>query len=373
VDFSLNGDSLDARVVKESSTAYSTVLRERIIAALPPSPTSAAEICQLDVLIGDEFAKAASTVADDPYSVDLIVSHGQTMYHWVDGAHARGSLQVGQAAVIAEALGAPVLADIRSRDIAAGGHGAPLVSILDELLLRDREGRSGALNLGGISNITVVEAGHVTSAYDIGPANALIDAAVREHGLHPAGYDAGGAIARQGTVSPALLDMLLQDPYYGLPAPKSTGKELFHPRYVTEAIEASGSSPSPVDIVTTLTRLTIDTVVAAVRAEGLSSLLVSGGGCRNETLMEGITSALPEVAIQKTDAIGLPSDAKEAVAFALIGWLSWHGLPGAVPAATGARRATILGSFTPGALGLSLPTPLESSPRTIRLRTPDSA
>lgn len=369
VDFSLSGSTLEATVVVESSTSYSTDLRERIIASLPPGSTSASEICQLDILVGREFARAAQLLLGDDHAVDLVVSHGQTIYHWVEGVHARGSLQIGQPAVIAETLGAPVIADIRSRDIAAGGHGAPLVSILDELLLRDRPGRHGALNLGGIANITVVNDGQVTRAYDIGPANALIDAAVREHDLNPAGYDSQGAIARRGSVVEPLLATLLDDPYYALPAPKSTGKELFHPHYVAEALQASGVSPAPADLVATLTQLTIETVVAAVRAEELASLIVSGGGCRNQTLMEGIATALPEVSIETTDAIGLPPDAKEAVAFALIGWLSWHGLPGAVPAATGARRGAILGSFTPGNRELVLPAPLELPPRAIRLTT----
>ena len=372
VEFSLDGTTLEATVVVESSTAYSPELRERIIAALPPSPASASELCQLDILVGQEFAGVATSILDDLHDVDLIVSHGQTIYHWVEGGHARGSLQIGQPAIIAETLGTPVLSDIRSRDIAAGGHGAPLVSILDELLLRDRPGRSGALNLGGISNITVVEEGRVTRAYDIGPANALIDAAVREHDLNPAGYDAGGAIARQGVVSQPLLATLLEEPYYTLPAPNSTGKELFHPHYVGEAIGVLRTTPSPTDLVATLTRLTIETVAAAVRSEGLASIIVSGGGCRNETIMEGLVSALPGVVIETTDAIGLPPDAKEAVAFALIGWLTWHGLPGAVPAATGARRGAILGALTPGLRELTLPAALDRPPRTIRLHASSS-
>lgn len=371
VDFAYADGTLSAVMLDETSTPYSQGLRGRLVAALPPSVTTAAELAKLDVLIAEEFAAAASSTIGRHGAVDLVVSHGQTVFHWVEGAHARGSLQIGQPAIIAETVGSPVLGDIRVRDIAAGGHGAPLVSVLDELLLRERPGRHGALNLGGIANITVVEDGSIARAYDIGPANALIDATIKEHDLHPAGFDQDGVIARAGAVDDELLRVLLLEPYYRLPAPKSTGKELFHGDYITRALTSAQSTLSPADLVATLTELTIATVTAAVRDERLSSLLVSGGGCRNVVIMDGIRNGLPGVAVESTESIGLPADAKEAFAFALIGWMSWHGLPASVPAATGARSARLLGSLTPGTGPLVLPEPLRSAPRLLRMKARD--
>ncbi|MEV0388379.1 anhydro-N-acetylmuramic acid kinase [Nonomuraea sp. NPDC050643] len=366
VDFELAGSVLEGRVGHTASTPYPAELRARLIAALPPAPVTLAEVCVLDTLIGQSFAAAAAAAIEAGGPVDLVVSHGQTVYHWVEGAHALGTLQIGQPAWIAERTGAPVLSDVRIRDITAGGHGAPLVSVLDGLLLGAHEGGAGALNLGGIANMTVVRGGELY-AYDIGPANALIDAVVTSRGLNGRGFDEDGRIAASGRVDERLLEVLLDEPYYGLAAPKSTGKELFHLAYVEAALAAAGTAPGDADLVATLTELTVRTVARDVRAAGVEALVVSGGGCRNPVLMDGLRAALPGVQVAPSDDHGAPADDKEAIAFALIGWLTAHGLPGTVPGGTGAGSARILGTLTPGAGPLVLPAPVAEPPRSLTL------
>ncbi|MGA4992874.1 anhydro-N-acetylmuramic acid kinase [Nonomuraea bangladeshensis] len=371
VDFTPEGEVLRGRVGHTASTPYPAELRARLLAALPPAPVTLAEVCVLDTLIGQCFAEAAAAAIEAGGPVDLIVSHGQTVFHWVEEAHARGTLQIGQPAWIAERTGVPVLSDVRIRDITAGGHGAPLVSVLDGLLLGGLENGAAALNLGGISNMTVLREGRLY-AYDIGPANALIDAVVTARGLDPRGYDAGGAIAASGRVHPGLLAALLDEPYYRLAPPKSTGKELFHLGYVEAALASlpeggTDGEVSDADLVATLAELTVRTVAADVRAAGVATLVVSGGGCRNPVIMDGLRAALPGVRVSPSDAYGAPADDKEAIAFALIGWLSAHGLPGTVPGGTGASAPRVLGTLTPGAGPLVLPAPVTTPPRSLVL------
>ncbi|MER7618974.1 anhydro-N-acetylmuramic acid kinase, partial [Nonomuraea wenchangensis] len=304
VDFTPDGEVLRGRVGHTASTPYPAELRARLLAALPPAPVTLAEVCVLDTLIGQCFAEAAAAAIEAGGPVDLIVSHGQTVFHWVEGAHARGTLQIGQPAWIAERTGVPVLSDVRIRDITAGGHGAPLVSVLDNLLLGSLEDGAAALNLGGISNMTVLRDGRLF-AYDIGPANALIDAVVTARGLNPRGYDDGGAIAASGRVHPGLLEALLDEPYYRLDPPKSTGKELFHLGYVEAALAGLPEGEvSDADLVATLAELTVRTVAADVRAAGVATLVVSGGGCRNPVVMDGLRAALPGVRVSASDAYG---------------------------------------------------------------------
>ena len=347
-----------------ATTEYSGVLRERLREALPPEQTTLAAVCELDTLIGQAFAEAAEKAIHRAGPVDLVVSHGQTVYHWIHGARALGTLQIGQPAWIAERTGSPVLSDVRIRDITVGGQGAPLVSYLDALLLGALEGRPAALNLGGIANMTLVADG--VTAYDIGPANALIDAVVVESG-NELGYDLDGRIAAAGVVDETLLDILLQDPYYRLPAPKSTGKEHFHGDYVRQAVARTGRHVDMADTVATLTELTVQTVVADVRAAGVTTLVASGGGVHNPVILAGLRNGLPDVDLVTSDRFGAPTDDKEAIAFALIGWCTFHGLPGTVSGGTGAEQARILGSLTPGAAALRLPEPLAAAPVALTL------
>ncbi|MEU1148113.1 anhydro-N-acetylmuramic acid kinase [Streptomyces sp. NPDC005863] len=352
-DLTLDGDRLALTPLGLISRGYDEGLRAGLAAALPPAATTLAEVCRLDTRIGRAFAAAAVEADRDLCEgrAELVASHGQTVYHWVADGQVHGTLQIGRPAWIAEATGLPVVADFRPRDIAAGGQGAPLVSLVDRMWLRGRPGAPAALNLGGIANITAADG----TAFDTGPANALIDAAVHAATDGRLAYDLDGELAARGAVDEGLLSRLLAEPYYALPAPKTTGKELFHLPYLRTALRGYEQLLTE-DVVATLTRLTARTVADAVRSVGASEVVVSGGGTRNPALMAALRAELGVgVPLRASDELGLPSAAKEAYAFAVLGFLTLHGLPGTVPASTGARHASVLGSITPGRPGTPWP------------------
>ena len=367
-DLVLEGDSLLLTPLGMVSAPYPEELRSALTAALPPASTTMRDVCRLDTRIGQAFA-ALATRADKELCdgrADLIVSHGQTVYHWVEQGRVHGTLQIGSPSWIAEATGRPVVSDLRTRDVAAGGQGAPLVSVVDVMWLRGRPGVPAALNLGGIANLTVARAAGDPVAFDTGPANALVDAAAHALTDGRLEYDRDGALAARGRVDTALLRALLDEPYYAEPPPKTTGKELFHWPYLHTFL--TGRDRLPVeDVVATVTHLTARTVADAVRAAGATEVIASGGGTRNPTLMSMLRTALHGIPLRTSDDLGLPSEAKEAYAFAVLGYLTAHGLAGTVPACTGARRPSVLGSITPGGGGLRLPEPPATAP--VRLRT----
>lgn len=331
-------------------------LRDLLLTCLPPSRTSLADVCRLDTGLGRFFGAVAARARAGPGrgAADLVVSHGQTVYHWVADGRARGTLQLGAPAWIAEATGLPVVSDLRTRDIARGGQGAPLASLLDALLLLDGPGR-GALNLGGIANLTARDRRGELTACDLGPAGALIDAAARAAGDGTARMDTGGARAARGTVHAGLLRGLLREPYYRLPPPKSTGKELFHAAYLRH--HTAGRDIPGDDVVATVTELTALLVARACRELGLRELTAAGGGVRNPVLMARIRARAPGTRVSTTDDHGIPAQAKEGYLFALLGFLTAHGLAGTLPVATGATAPAVLGSLTPGAAPLRLPAP----------------
>lgn len=303
------------------------------------------------------FAEAAAAGVElAGGTADAVVSPGQTVFHWVEDGRVRGTLQLGAPARVAARVGVPVLHDLRSADVAAGGQGAPLVPAFDALLLDPEAGARAALNLGGIANLTVVAPGAPVLGYDVGPANALLDAAARRFLDRPCDVD--GARAAAGRVHAALLARLLAEPYYAAPPPKSTGKELFHGGYLDAALAALGEPVAADDVLATLTELTARTVAGACDRHRVTEVVAAGGGVRNPTLRARL-AALGEGRwrLRTTDELGVPAQAKEAYAFALLGWLSWHGLPGAVPSVTGASRAAVLGSWTPAGPSVAAPRP----------------
>jgi anhydro-N-acetylmuramic acid kinase len=330
-------------------------LRARITAGLPPAATSYEQVCRLDTGLGQAFGDAAARGLDELCAgqADLVVSHGQTLYHWVDElGRARGTLQLGQPAWVAERTGLPVVSDLRSRDIARGGQGAPLVSIFDVLLLAGRPGRRGALNLGGIANLTVVDGEGDALAFDAGPANALVDAATFRLCDEP--YDSDGERAARGNVHEGLLADLLDHPYYEMPAPKSTGKELFHWDYVHARLP---SDPLPADdVVATVTELSARVVARELQRHRVDEVFVSGGGARNPWLMRRLAALAPTgCRLAGIADLGVGPDEKEAYAFTLLGFLTLHGLYGTVPSCTGAAGPALLGTITPGGSPLRLP------------------
>jgi anhydro-N-acetylmuramic acid kinase len=367
-DMSLRDDTVLLRPRGLHSAAIPDALRARIAACLPPNETTIEEVCRLDTELGQLFGRVATdaiaTLARN--GADLVSSHGQTVFHWVEGDRCLGTLQLGAPAWIAEATGTAVVSDLRSRDVARGGQGAPLASTLDALLLLgDGAVRRGSLNLGGIANITAREDSGAIIAYDIGPASALMDAAVTELTGGEERMDTDGARAARGTVDPDALAALLDDDYYRLPAPKSTGKELFNGAYLSERLGKRRRRGD--DLLATLTELTARLVADAVAAHGIDELVVAGGGVRNPVLMRRIAALSAPVTIRDFEEFGLPAQAKEAYLFALLGYLTAHGLEGTIASATGARRGSILGSLTPGTGPIALPRPSSVRPRRLRV------
>ena len=373
-DLSLDGEVLTAVPLGSVSTPMPPELRRRIAAVLPPNRTTIEEVTKLDVDLGELIGSIADSVAAGVGggAVDLVVSHGQTVFHWVQDGRARGDVQLGSPAFIAERAGLPVVADLRNRDIAAGGHGAPLVSLLDQLLVIGTDRSRGSLNLGGISNITVAVPGSADGvvAYDIGPANALMDAAVTALTGGAETFDEDGRRAARGTVREDLLGRLLTEPYYAAPPPKSTGKELFHGSYL-DTMRVGLPEIEAADLLATLTELTAVTVADACRTNGLTEVVIGGGGTRNPVLMARITALIDPCRVRLIDEFGLPAEAKEAYAFAVMGYLTVHGLPGTLPGATGAPVGSILGSVTPGPAGWRLPVPGAAMPRRMVIKHPD--
>ena len=355
-------------------------LRERILAVLPPATTSAAEICALDNDIGRAFAAAATVAVRELAggTADLVATLGQTVYHDIRDGRCHGTLQLGQPAWIAEATGLPVVSDLRSADVAAGGHGAPLASTLDALWLAagpatvpppgrvSREPASAepasaeqvptraALNLGGIANVTLVT-GRGALAFDTGPANCLLDLAAARATGGAQRCDLDGALASAGTVRTDLLAVLAAHPYFAAAAPKSCGRELFCAAYLDEALASLPPSLGPVgapDLLATLTELTGLTVANAIAPHRPAEVVASGGGTSNPALMDALRRHLPTPSWRTSDELGLPAQAKEAYLVAILGALTWHGLPGTIATptggtATGARHTTILGRISP--------------------------
>lgn len=366
-DFQLDAEVLVMRPLGARTVAYSDSLRDAIHAAMPPAQVGLEQVCKLDTRVGQEFAAVADLAQRELCggAAEMVASHGQTLFHWIEDGHARGSLQLGQPAWIARTTGLPVVSDLRAADIAAGGQGAPLVSRLDCLLLADAADARAALNLGGIANVTIVDPDRASIAYDTGPANALLDAATRHFTEGRESFDVDGARAARGRVVDSFLDDLLRHPYYAAAPPKSTGKEVFNLAYLLEIL---GDYPEVVfdDAVATLTMLTARTVGQELKRAGVREVVVSGGGTQNPTLMRMLAAEAGGARISTTAEWGLPPLAKEAYAFALLGWLSFHGVAGTVPSCTGATEATVLGRITPGRNPLRLPDPV-AEPRSLHL------
>jgi anhydro-N-acetylmuramic acid kinase len=312
-------------LVASGTVPYPREVREAILAVSNAS-AHVGEISRLNFMIGELFADAlARTFRLE--SVELIGSHGQTIFH-----HGESTLQIGEAAVIAQRTGKPVVADFRVADMAAGGRGAPLAPFLDYWLFRDPQRDRVALNIGGIANITVIPAGARPDdvvAFDTGPGNMVMDA------LAPP-FDRNGERARGGRVNELLLAGLLQDPYYAQPPPKSAGRE----QYGREFIERT-----QIDIATAA-ELTVRTIALAIeRYPATQEVIVSGGGAHNLWLIERLCDSLQPRLIASAD-LGVDVDAKEAMLFALLAWETWHLRPGNLPSATGATRPKILGKIS---------------------------
>ena len=337
--------SLRIRVAGFQSTPYSESTRAAILAVSGASGGSTREVSRLNFHLAELYAKAILRAVRRFGPVDLIGCHGQTIYH-EGGKH---TLQIGEAAVIAERTGVPVVSSFRARDIAAGGQGAPLVPYVDYLLFRHPRRARIALNIGGIANITVIPAGaapEAVTAFDTGPGNMAIDALAREYSKGRRNCDRGGKLAASGRVNKALLDRLLADPYYRREPPKSAGREQYGAEFVAR-LKKSGLPPR--DLIATATALTAATIALGARRAlpyGPFDLIVSGGGSHNPAIMGMLAGFLPGARVSRSTDHGIDADAKEAIAFAILAHERWLREPANLPSATGATRSVVLGDLT---------------------------
>jgi anhydro-N-acetylmuramic acid kinase len=348
-------DSADGRIEVEllayTSRSYTPAQRSRLGAALGGG--TPAEYCRINFDLGGWLADAAIEVMAEAGiardDIAAIASHGQTIWH--EPGHS--TWQTGEASVIAERTGVAVVSDFRVRDVAAGGQGAPLVSVADAMLFASGTDWRGLQNLGGIGNITVVPPhGEIEGvrAFDTGPGVAVIDGVT--HALRPElSYDVDGKLASAGRPNLAIVRELLAAPYFASPPPKSTGRELFNTDYFTKLIaRCRADDASDEDIIATAVQLTAASVGDAYSRfipEPVSEVLVSGGGAKNPALFGAIAKAAAPIRVRHFDEVYFDGEAKEAVAFALLGYLYVTKRPGNVPTATGARGQRILGKLTP--------------------------
>jgi anhydro-N-acetylmuramic acid kinase len=350
------------KLLAHEGFAFPAPLRRSILAAMNAASTSTAELARLNWRLGLAYAEAVSvTVKRHNVKLDLIGCHGQTLYHQPRAASYTGrrfacTWQAGEAAVIAAALGVPVVSNFRPADMLAGGQGAPLVPLLDYVLFADARRGRVLQNIGGIANLTAIPAGAAADrivAFDTGPGNMVIDALAQELFAKP--FDRNGAFAAEGAVIAPVLAAALRNPYFQLKPPRTAGREQFGREYAARFLaDCRRHSEKPEDALATATALTAETIARSYkrfvypRMKGGVDYIVSGGGARNHTLMAILAQRLAPLGCElaASEEFGLPVEAKEAAAFALLAWQTWHRLPGNVPAATGAARHAILGQVT---------------------------
>jgi anhydro-N-acetylmuramic acid kinase len=341
-----SGSRYDLALLRFETFAFDSDLLRALNAVLPPATGSVPELAALHRRLGEAFGDAARAVAESE-SIGYVASHGQTVWH--DGAQSI-TLQIGDAFAVRERLHATVCYDFRSADCAAGGQGAPLVAHVDELLFSAPSEDRAALNLGGIANVTLLPKGDGpgASAFDTGPANMLLDAFVRARSGGRLPFDRDGRLAATGRVNGALLDALLADEYFEQRPPKSTGRERFGPQFLAHYDDRLARL-SMEDGLATLAELTAASVADALLASEPipARLIVAGGGARNRHLLARIAARLPETHVETSDAMGIPADAKEAMAFAVLGYETLRGRAANVTRATGAARAVPLGAIAP--------------------------
>jgi len=350
------------KLLAHLAAPWSTALRGAILGACrPDAPLQ--HICALDVLLGDEFARVAqyaATAAGLPMSaVTAIASHGQTVWHQpepmeIGGGRAAGTVQLGEPAVIAARTGRVVVADFRPADMAVGGQGAPLVPFADCLLFADIKETRVVQNIGGIANATLLPAGGALQdvvAFDSGPGNMVMDALALRCTDGRLACDLDGAIAASGQADAALLAELLEHPYFARRPPKSTGREQFGGEYAdavySRAVELGLSSA---DLLATAAALTIETIGRAYSDffagfGRIDTVILGGGGARNPVLVAGLRARLAPARVTSHVEFGMPDEAKEAAAFALLGYSTLRGIASNVPSATGAARPAVLGKI----------------------------
>ncbi|HEX7287342.1 MAG TPA: anhydro-N-acetylmuramic acid kinase [Candidatus Angelobacter sp.] len=347
------------QLLRHEHFPYPQAVRQAVLKAMNASRISVAELSRLNFLLAELYAEAVGKVRKRAgVGLDLVGCHGQTIYHQGDahpflGRKIACTWQTGEGAVIAARLGVPVVSDFRPADIAVGGKGAPLVPFLDYALFR--RPRTGRIlqNLGGIANLTAIPASALPKdvlAFDTGPGNMVIDQLMQKLFSKP--YDRNGETARRGKILQPVLEHFLKGAFFRLKPPKTAGREEFGDEFAQAFLRKCGRAPK-VDVIATATALTAQSITRALRQFVLPSgkyreYIVSGGGTRNRTLMKMLAQETAQLGlrIKHSDDVGVPSQAKEALAFALLAYQTWRHLPGNIPAATGAARPAVLGKIS---------------------------
>ncbi|HEY9757893.1 MAG TPA: anhydro-N-acetylmuramic acid kinase [Oculatellaceae cyanobacterium] len=355
---------IESDFIKGTLVPFDLVFLQKLQKSVASTPQDWREVCLLNAALGEIFAAAAFKVVKaagmSMAEVDLIGSHGQTIWHAPDsssfwGTPGRGTLQLGEPSIISSRTNVPVIADFRPADMAEGGQGAPLVPFADEVLFGQDGIASGILNLGGIANITVLaKDGEARLAFDTGPANMIVDRVAQQ--LFGREYDDGGRIAASGSVDEPWLARLMQHPYFLRLPPKTTGRELFGYQFADQLINTSrDNGTKPEDLMATVTALTARTIGHAYKTfvepeVSIERLILAGGGASNSFLIEQLKRALPkEISILRHEDLGISAKFKESFLFALLAFTTYHGIANNVPACTGAKKRVCLGKLTSSA------------------------
>lgn len=314
---------------------------------------SVKDICQMNFAIGKCFAEACKVLISEFGKPDFISSHGQTIYHYpfdkkIDGINLKSTLQIGESSVIAQETNCLTISNFREADMAQGGQGAPLVCFADEKWFKNKGKNFAIQNIGGISNVTVVSKDFDTFGFDTGLGNIMINYCMNKYFSLP--YDKDGEIAKEGTISDSWLACLLQDEYYFMEPPKSTGREYFSPKYIENTLKFAPQNPK--DIIATVTALTAKTIADSYERfiypnVGIHEAVICGGGAYNKTLMKYLRTYLPSYIDLKTcEDYGISNNFKEVMAFALLGYCTYYGIPNNLPCCTGAKKRVVMGKLT---------------------------
>lgn len=342
---------LSCELIQGINYKYPEHIRAKIF-QLFSGNASVKDICQMNFAIGYCFADACKVLISEHGKPDFISSHGQTVYHFpfnekLDGISLKSTLQIGESSVIAKETGYLTISNFREADIAYGGEGAPLVCFADEKWFKKYGKNVAVQNIGGISNVTVISHSHPTFGFDTGLGNIMIDYCMQKFYNKP--YDKDGEIAKSGNISSSWLDCLLQDEYYFKNPPKTTGREYFSPQYIENALRFAPENPA--DIIATVTALTAKTIAQAYERFiypdiDIEEVIIGGGGAYNPQLMKYLRQYLPaDVKLKTHEDYGISNNFKEVMAFALLGYCCYYGIPNNLPECTGASKRVILGKM----------------------------
>ena len=344
---------MSVKLIKGINYKYPPHIKEKIFQIFR-GEASVSDICKINFAIGECFADAANTLIEEFGKPNFISSHGQTVFHYpfdekIDDISLKSTLQIGESSVIAQKTGCMVISNFREADIAQGGQGAPLVCFADEKWFKGKDKKNYAIqNIGGISNVTVLSQDYDTFGFDTGLGNIMIDYCANKYFSLP--YDKDGKIASEGVVSDSWLECLLQDEYYFIEPPKSTGREYFNAKYIENALKYAPKDPK--DIIATVTALTAKTIADAYERfiypnVGIHEAVICGGGAYNKTLMKFLRTYLPSYIDLKTcEDYGISNNFKEVMAFALLGYCTYYGIPNNLPCVTGAKKRVVMGKIT---------------------------